>query len=81
MDRGIKIFIAIVILGLVGYFSYHQIIKWHQKELDMAISQERTESEKKTETLEAKINRLEEELTFIQNHTGSARKTNRNLWR
>ena len=66
MERTIKILIAIAILLVIGYLSYHQITKWHQKELDRAISQERKESEKKTGVLEDKINQLEDELTLYK---------------
>lgn len=66
MERVIKILIATAVLGFIGYFSYHQIIKWHQKELDTAVNQEQKESEKKTGALEEKINQLEEELTLYK---------------
>ncbi|MBW1695106.1 MAG: hypothetical protein JRJ41_13420 [Deltaproteobacteria bacterium] len=66
MKRIIKILIATAVLGFIGYFSYHQIVKWHQKELDTAINQEQKESEEKTGALENKINRLEEELTLYK---------------
>jgi len=61
-----QILIATAVLGFIGYFSYHQIVKWHQKELDTAINQEQKESEEKTGALENKINRLEEELTLYK---------------
>jgi hypothetical protein len=66
MERGIKILIAIAILGVIGVFSYHQIVKWHQKEVDNALRQERKASEKKTGLLEDKINQLEDELTLYK---------------
>lgn len=66
MKRPVNILITAAILGVIGYFSYHQIINWHQKELDTAIVQERQESEKKVDVLENKINQLEDELTLYK---------------
>ncbi|UCD89971.1 MAG: hypothetical protein JSW04_00570 [Desulfobacterales bacterium] len=66
MKSAIKILTVTAVIGCIGYFSYHQIMKWHQEKLDIAISQQRNESEKKTGELEDKINQLEDELTLYK---------------
>ena len=66
MQKVIKILIAAVIVGFIGYVSYNQIINWHEKKLDTAISQERKKSEKKAGVLVERINKLEEELTLYK---------------
>lgn len=55
-----------MILGFIGYFAYNQIINWHKKELDTAISQEQKEFGEKTWELEEGISKLEEELALYK---------------
>lgn len=51
-----------LILGFIGYFGYHQIMEWHQKELATAVRQEQNAFEEKSWTLKEEIQKLEEEL-------------------
>ncbi len=51
-----------LILGFIGYFGYHQIMEWHQKELATAVRQEQNAFEDKSWTLKEEIQKLEEEL-------------------
>jgi len=51
-----------LILGFIGYFGYHQIMEWHQKELATSVRQEQNAFEEKSWTLKEEIQKLEEEL-------------------
>ena len=51
-----------LILGFIGYFGYHRVMEWHQKELATAVRQEQNAFEDKSWTLKEEIQKLEEEL-------------------
>ncbi|MDH3344690.1 MAG: hypothetical protein OEL58_05590 [Desulfobacteraceae bacterium] len=62
MKKFVKVFMIPLILGFIGYFGYHQIMEWHQKELATAVRQEQNAFEDKSWTLKEEIQKLEEEL-------------------
>jgi len=62
MKKFVKVFMIPLILGFIGYFGYHQIMEWHQKELATAVRQEQNAFEEKSWTLKEEIQKLEEEL-------------------
>jgi hypothetical protein len=62
MDKTVKVLIALFAMVGIGLFGYHFIHQWHTQTLDQAVSQERQHAHEKIAQLEARINRLTEEL-------------------
>ncbi len=62
MKRAVKILIAVVVLGIVGYAAYNQMGKWHRKGISVALRHEQEEWQKETDNLKSKIDELQEEL-------------------
>ena len=62
MDKTVKVLIVLFALIGLGLLGYHFIHQWHAKTLDQAVNQERRHANEKIAQLEAKINRLIEEL-------------------
>jgi hypothetical protein len=62
MDKTVKSLIVLFALVGIGLFGYHFIHQWHAKMLDQAVRQERQHANEKIAQLEARINRLTEEL-------------------
>ncbi|MFC1816104.1 hypothetical protein ACFL0M_09210 [Thermodesulfobacteriota bacterium] len=58
----IKIFIILIILGVIGYFAYRQIGSWLKRGIDTAIVQERKVWQIEADVLKDKISSLQEEL-------------------
>jgi hypothetical protein len=66
MDKTVKVLIVLFALVGIGLFGYHFINQWHTETLDQAVRQERQHELEKIAQLEAKINRLTEELGVQQ---------------
>lgn len=66
MDRIIKISIAIVVLGAIGYFCYSQFSGWYKGNIEKAKIQEKKAWQDKTETLVTKIADLEDQITQLK---------------
>jgi hypothetical protein len=62
MDKTVKVLIVLFALVGIGLFGYHFIHQWHAKTLDQAVSLERRHANEKIAQLEARINRMTEEL-------------------
>jgi hypothetical protein len=62
MDKTVKVLIVLFALIGLGLLGYHFIHQWHAKTLDQAVNQERRHANEKIAQLEARINRLTEEL-------------------
>jgi hypothetical protein len=62
MDKTVKVLIVLFALIGLGLFGYHFIHQWHAKTLDQAVRLERRHANEKIAQLEARINRLTEEL-------------------
>ena len=65
MGRTVKVFIAIVIIALLGVLGYFQIMKWHDKGVQQAVVVERKIWEEKTDQLEEQVAGLEQEVSEI----------------
>jgi hypothetical protein len=66
MDKTVKVLIILFAMVGIGLFGYHFINQWHTKTLDQAVHQERQHELEKIAQLEAKINRLTDELGVQQ---------------
>jgi hypothetical protein len=62
MDKTVKVLIVLFALIGLGLLGYHFIHQWHTKGLDEAVRLERRHANEKIAQLEARINRLTEEL-------------------
>jgi hypothetical protein len=62
MDKTVKVLIVLFAMVGIGLFGYHFIHQWHAKTLDQAVLQERQNAHEKIAQMEARINRLTEEL-------------------
>jgi hypothetical protein len=62
MDKTVKVLIGLFAVVGIGLFGYHFINQWHTKAVDQAVRQERQNELEKIAQLEAKINRMTEEL-------------------
>jgi hypothetical protein len=62
MDKTVKVLIVLFALVGIGLFGYHYINQWHARILDKAVDQERKQANEKIAQMEAKVNRLTEEL-------------------
>ena len=66
MDRFIKISIAVVVLGAIGYFIYSQFSGWYKGNIEKAKIQEKKVWQDKTESLVTKISDLEDQITQLK---------------
>jgi hypothetical protein len=66
MDRIVKISIAVVVLGAIGYFCYSQLSGWYKGNIEKAKIQEKKAWQDKTETLVTKIADLEDQITQLK---------------
>lgn len=62
MDKTVKVLIVLFALVGIGLFGYHFVRQWHTRTLDQTVLQERQQAHEKIAQLEARINRLTEEL-------------------
>jgi hypothetical protein len=62
MDKAAKIIVALLVIGLSGFFIYSKIAGWHKKQLETAVKKEQNAWQGKTDKLEKEITLLQEEL-------------------
>jgi hypothetical protein len=62
MDKTVKVLIVLFALVGMGLFGYHFIRQWHTRTLDQAVGQEQQRTLEKIAQMEARINRLTDEL-------------------
>jgi hypothetical protein len=62
MDKTVKVLIVLFALVGIGLFGYHFVNQWHAKSLEQVVDQERKQANEKIAQMEAKVNRLTEEL-------------------
>jgi hypothetical protein len=62
MDKTVKVLIVLFALVGIGLFGYHFVHQWHARTLNQAVLQERQHANEKIAQLEARINRMTEEL-------------------
>ena len=66
MDRIVKISIAIVVLGAIGYLCYSQFSGWYEGNIEKAKINEKKAWQEKTENLVTKITDLENQITELK---------------
>jgi hypothetical protein len=69
MNRAVKIFVGIVILGALSFFAYKNLITWQKESLEKAVRQEQQFWQDKTSSLEKDIRLLQQELESIKSPT------------
>ena len=75
MNRVIKIFVGIVILGALSFFAYKNFIAWQKESLEKAVKQEQQLWQDKTTRLEKEIGILQQELEAVKSPTYPQEKT------
>jgi hypothetical protein len=63
MGRSVKILIAVLVVAAAGILLYLNLVKWHDKKVEKAVTVERRIWQEKAETLEQKVVELEKELS------------------
>ena len=64
MGKPVKIIIGVVILGIVAFVVFNNVIKWHKKVVKREINQEQKKWQEQTDQLEQKVAELEDELSI-----------------
>jgi hypothetical protein len=66
MERWVKIIIAVLVVGVLGFFIYSKIVNWHKGNVETAVIKEKKIWQKKSNQLEQEITNLQEELTVVK---------------
>ena len=69
MKRWAKIAVILLVLGVLGYGLYVQVLKWHKKTMEMSLEQESVAWQNESERLEQEIAELRERLVLKQEAT------------
>jgi hypothetical protein len=62
----VVILIIIVVSGVIGYMGYRQFMKWHETELQSAVSEQQVQTAEKNADLEYQIIELQNKLTMLE---------------
>lgn len=62
----VAILIIIVVSGVIGYMGYRQFMKWHETELQSAVSEQQKKTTGKNADLEYQIIELQNKLTMLE---------------
>lgn len=60
------ILIIVVVSGVIGYMGYRQFMKWHESELQSAVSEQQINTAEKNADLEYQILELQNKLTLLE---------------
>jgi len=66
MNRAVKIFVGIVILGVLTFFAYKHVKTWQKESLEKVVKQEQQLWQDKTGSLEKEIKVLQRELQAVK---------------
>jgi len=66
MNRAVKIFVGIVILGALTFFAYKHVKTWQKESLEKVVKQEQQLWQDKTGSLEKEIKVLQQELQAVK---------------
>lgn len=69
MSKRVKIIIGVVILGVMAFFVFNNVINWHKKVVKKEIRQEQQRWQEQTVQLEQKVADLEGELSYANEQT------------
>jgi hypothetical protein len=69
MNRAVKIFVGIVILGALSFFAYKNFMTWQKGSLEKAVKQEQQLWQDKTSGLEKEVRLLQQELEAVKSTT------------
>jgi hypothetical protein len=69
MNRAVKIFVAIVILGAITFFAFKHFNTWQKESLEKAVTQKQQHWQDKTGRLEKEIKLLQQELKAVKSPT------------
>jgi len=66
MKKWARIVGILVVLGVLGYLLYGQVVKWHEQAIEESQEQKKEAWQRESERLEREINQLKEELVLKQ---------------